>query len=116
MNLKDKTPIEICLALLSRSRCAVQVSAVISDNHGIFAWGWNNSGSSGYGIHAEIHAVTRANRSRIPNAILWVSARRKKNGRTVTARPCSECQPHLQGSKGFKHIMYRDGNGVWVKL
>jgi len=73
------------MALMGRSRCHVQVAAVLADRHGIFGWGWNSSGWDGYGLHAEAHALQRANRKRLAQATMWVVARRKRSGNPVTA-------------------------------
>lgn len=113
MQLKKANPMEVCLALLNRSQCAVQVSAVLADRHGIHAWGWNSMGGDGMGMHAELHALSRANRSRLADSTMWVCARRKRSGRPVLARPCSSCHPHLDG---IKRVTYCDGDGIWRNL
>jgi deoxycytidylate deaminase len=109
MNTKI-SPAELATTLLRRSSCAVQVAAVLQDRFGVFAWGWNSSGPTGYGQHAEAHAISRANPHRLMGATLWVAARRRRNGRTVTARPCEECQRIIHE---VGRIIYRDGNGIW---
>jgi len=77
-----------------RSDCGVQVAAVLSDNYGIFAWGWNSTGPDGMGLHAEKHVLSRANRKRIEGSKLTVFGRRKKSGGVVFARPCEKfCLP-----------------------
>lgn len=111
MNSK-RDPREIAETLLRRSSCAVQVAAVLSDRHGVFAWGWNSMGSSGYGQHAEMHALERANRERLAGlgATMWVAARRKRNGHMVTARPCAACRERL----GYVlKVWWRDKSGEW---
>ena len=78
---KNLTPRELALDLLDRSSCNVQVAAVLSDNHGIFAWGWNHNPTNPNkikGIHAEAHAISRSNKKRLENAVLTVAARRKR--------------------------------------
>jgi deoxycytidylate deaminase len=109
MNLKAH-PTEIAISLLNRSICAVQVAAVLVDNWGVYSWGWNHSGQSGYGEHAEAHCMRMSNKSRWEGSVLYIAARRKRNRRAVTARPCSECQKIIP--KGVR-VVYRDGNGVW---
>lgn len=110
---KNKDPRELVVQLLKRSGCAVQVAAVIEDDWGIHSWGWNHAGSNGYGQHAEAHAIDRLNKNRSTNSTLYVAARRKRNNRIVTARPCEDCQK-LIDFWGFDRVVYRDGNGVWV--
>lgn len=110
MNLKAH-PTEIATSLLRRSICAVQVAAVLVDSWGVYSWGWNSSGFTGMGEHAEAHCMSRSNRSRWEGSKLFIAARRKRNGRVVTARPCEECQKIIP--KGVR-VIYRDGNGVWV--
>jgi tRNA(Arg) A34 adenosine deaminase TadA len=99
------------LGLLSRSVCAVQVAAVLVDRKGAFGWGWNHSGADGLGEHAECHCIDRSNPHRLARAIMYIAARRKKNHRLVTARPCYQCQRAIWG---VGRIVYRDENGGWV--
>ena len=108
-------PREIATTLLRRSTCAVQVGAVIEDGWGVFGWGWNSSGRTGYGMHAEDHALARSNKGRLGGATLYVAARRRRNGKVVTARPCPDCQGLIQ-NWGIGRVWYRDGNGVWCCL
>lgn len=113
MNVKSQNPTDLVIGLLSRSTCAVQVAALLVDNHGVFAWGWNNMGPKGLGWHAEAHCLSRANRSRLPGSTLYVAAMRSRNGKIVTARPCLECQPKLTA---IGSVIYRDADGTWVKM
>lgn len=110
MNLSNKIPTDLAIDLLERSICAVQVSAVIVDSYGIFAWGWNHAGN-GYGCHAEAHAISRANPSRLSNASIYVAAKRYRNSKIVLARPCDDCMTHLKGLA----IWWRDKTGAWVR-
>lgn len=103
-------PRELVLALLKRSPCIVQVAAVLEDGTGVFAWGWNHSGPDGLGMHAEAHCLNRSNPHRLMCATMYVAARRRKNGRAVTAKPCPDCQRAVWG---VGRVIYRDGNGVW---
>lgn len=105
-------PRELVVQLLKRSQCSVQVASVIADDWGIHSWGWNNSGRDGYGQHAEDYAIERANKNRIPDSIIYVAARRLRNQRIVTARPCEDCE-RLIRSQGLYRVIYRDSNGVW---
>ena len=111
MRIKDLTPAELAMDLLGRSQCSVQVTAVLADNHGIAAWGWNSSGL-GYGLCAERHCLSRANRRRLGGATMWVVGRRKKSKNYVNARPCDVCMKALVK---VKKVMWFDGEG-WQEL
>ena len=113
MNLK-RDPTELAATLLNRSTCAVKVAAILLDKWGVFSWGWNSSGFSGMGEHAEAHAFHRANKRRTPYATMYVAAVRKRNGKMVTAKPCEACQRFIK--QWEIHVMYRDGNGIWRLL
>lgn len=106
-----RDPRELCQALLNRSKCHVQVAAVLADDYGVFGWGWNSSGPTGMGQHAEAHCLMRSNRGRIGSATLYIGARRLRNKRTVTAKPCEDCQKLI---KECRRVIYRDGGGKWV--
>ena len=113
MNLK-RDPTELATTLLNRSTCAVKVAAILLDKWGVFSWGWNSSGLSGMGEHAEAHCIRRANRNRIPGSIMYVAATRKRTGRVVTACPCLMCQKLI-----YKYgitVWYRNGYGGWWLL
>ena len=114
MNTKAD-PREIATTLLGRSVCSVQVAAVLRDRWGVFAWGWNTMGPEGLGQHAEAHAIGRANRSRLEGATMFVAASRKRNGRNVTAQPCSACW-RLTGAAGIRTVFFRNGEGKWQSL
>jgi len=109
----NRDPKELAVALLNRSKCAVQVAAVLADAYGVFGWGWNSSGPTGLGEHAEAHCLKRSNRGRVGSATLYVAARRsrKSGNRMVTAKPCSSCQQLI---KECRRVVYRDGLGRWV--
>jgi hypothetical protein len=100
----------LAVDLLSRSICAVQVAAVLEDRWGIFSWGWNHSGSDGYGQHAEAHSLSRANRDRLEGSTMWVAARRRKSGNPVCACPCEGCRAILGK---VRDVWYRDKSGQW---
>lgn len=110
----NRSPEEIAEAMMSRSVCAVQVGACIEDHHGVFSWGWNSVGSSGYGLHAEAHAIVRANADRLQHATIYVASQRRSSGNSVTSRPCIGCQILLQ-NKGISTIWWRDKTGLWIK-
>lgn len=111
--IKPRNPGELAIDLLNRSTCTVQVAAVIADAHGIFCWGWNGVGS-GLGIHAEHHAITRANRKRLQLATIYVASRRMRNQKTVNSKPCEDCQKLI--TKWELTAIYRDELGNWTKL
>lgn len=113
MLVKGKDPREIVIALINRSICAVKVGAVIVDRWGIHSWGWNSSGYTGLGEHAEAHAIRRCNRDRMGNSTLYVGAVRMRNNKIITAKPCEECMKLI---KGIGRVIYRNGEGEWVDL
>lgn len=102
-------PTELAIALMSRSQCAVQVGAVLVDVWGIHSWGWNSAGN-GFGEHAEAHCLRRANSRRLEGSTMYVAARRKRNGRPVTARPCEVCH---RLTRRVDRVVWRNRNGVW---
>ncbi len=95
------------------------MAAVISDNYGIFSWGWNHPGPKSEGIHAEQHALIRANRKRLKGARLTVAGLRKKSGNKVLSRPCDDedwsCLA-LARKAGIHAIEYHTKDGGWRKL
>ena len=113
MKLKHLHPSELAVDLLERSICSVQVASVIADKHGIHSWGHNHSGPTGFGLHAEVHALLRSNRKRLAKSTLYVCAKRKKSGSIVMAKPCAMCAKMI--SKVGK-VVYRDKKGDWVNL
>ena len=110
MNL-NRDPKQVVLELLDRSVCSVQVSSCIVDCHNrIIAHGWNHVGD-GYGQHAEMHALSRANPNRLVGASIYVAAQRFRNKKIILSRPCEECMPHLRGLT----IWWRNKEGQWVR-
>lgn len=82
------------------------MAAVLSDKYGIFAWGWNHLGNTGYGTHAEEHAISRANRNRLKGATITVYGIRRKT--PVFSRPCEQvCMPIIE-KVGIKEIQFFD--------
>jgi len=108
--IKPDDPRQLAIDLLARSPCSVQVAAVITDRHGIFSWGWNSIGD-GFGEHAEIAAIRRANKKRLDGAVIWVASRRRKSGNTVISKPCEHCQA-LINAWGLCEV-WRDKDGEW---
>lgn len=116
IKMKITTPRQLAIDLLDRSICCVQVAAVLSDIDGrIFAWGWNNSGISGMGQHAEQHAIMRANRARLKESTLTTAAKRRKSGNTVISLPCFDCMQILVKAK-IGNIEYRNKQGEWCTI
>lgn len=96
--------------ILMRSECSVKVGCAIEDQTGIVAWGWNSVGH-GFGIHAEHHAISRANRRRLAGATIYVASMRRKNGKLVTSKPCDACRRLI--NKWAIHVIWRDSSGNW---
>lgn len=112
MNVKSQDPRDLVLGLLTRSICAIQVAAILVDNHGAYAWGWNSVGG-GYGLHAEAHCLSRANKRRLSESIMYVAARRARNKKVLTARPCALCEPKV---RRVGKVIYRNAAGEWVEM
>lgn len=107
----QRDAIKLAKDISGRSICKVKVGAVLSDNHGIFAWGWNSPGPTCEGLHAEKYAISRANRKRLCGARLTVFASR--NGKMILARPCEKiCLPLLK-KHGLKIMEYTTKEGDW---
>lgn len=68
--------------LAERSRGVFRHAAVLSDNHGIFSWGWNHDE-----VHAEEHAIRRANRRRLSGSTMTLYGK-KRSGKVLLAKPC----------------------------
>lgn len=110
--MNTNLPVEvIAMRLLSRSKCAVAMSAVLSDHVGIVCWGWNvpHNDSS---IHAEQLCLKRANPKRIKGSTITIAGIRRKSGRLVAAYPCKQCLPLLR-AYGVKRVQFHDKLGVW---
>lgn len=108
--LKPRDPRELTEDLLNRSICSVQVAAVLADHGGIFSWGWNSAGL-GLGLHAEVHAIQRANRERLRGATIYVASQRRRNKKVVLSKPCEDCQRLID--KWDLRVFYRLANGEW---
>ena len=116
MKVKGQDPKDICLKLLKRSDCSVQVAAVLVDNRsgkGPYAWGWNHMGGEGFGEHAEIMCFKRASPKRVKNSILYVASQRKRNKKPVKSKPCAACWPVC---RQVSYIIYRDNDGEWKTM
>jgi deoxycytidylate deaminase len=111
--IKPNDPRQLAIDLLPRSTCSVQVAAVISDRHGIFAWGWNSVGN-GFGEHAEAAAIRRANKKRLKGADIYVASMRNRNKKTICSCPCPECYS-LIDNLGIDMVYFRDADGKWYE-
>src|SRR5687768_14972679 len=89
---KPASASELAIDILERSKCSVKVGAAIEDNNGILAWGWNSEGFDGMGLHAECHAIRRANKRRLAGSTIYVASQRNRNGKAITSKPCPDCQ------------------------
>lgn len=105
---KNIDPNELASIVAKRSECSVKVGAVIYDDHGIFSWGWNHSGSSGFGECAERHAIKRANRKRLKNATICVVSIRR--GKVITSLPCMKCAKVIQRA-AMAYVIARSPQG-----
>lgn len=111
--MNRRIPIQLLASEVSaRSVCKVKVGAVISDKTGVFSIGWNHVGG-GYGCHAEIHAIKRANKKRLPGSTIAVCGYYRRNNRPVNARPCANCMVLIR-KYNISAIEYRS-KGKWIK-
>lgn len=111
---KNVDPRWLAKELCDRSICAVRMAAVISDDEGIFAIGWNSPGEDGLGLHAEEHAISRANRRRLKGARITVAGFRRTS--KVKSRPCLEkCFPRIV-KVGITEIDYHAKDGRWATI
>ncbi len=110
---KPDSAAQLAIDILARSQCSVQVGAAISDNNGIFTWGWNSTGPSGFGQCAEKHAIARANKRRLTGATIYIAGIRRRNGKVVLSKPCDSCQKLID--KWQLKAVWRDVYGEWKK-
>ena len=100
----------LAIDLMERSPCQVKMAAVLTDMNGrIFSWGWNSIGMDGFGLHAEQHAIQRANRNRLRGSTISVAGRRKG---WVLSYPCATCLDRIRASRVVR-IEWLDKNGKW---
>ena len=109
--IKPRDPRELAIDLIPRSICQTRVAAVVCDASGnIISWGWNSSGPTGLGLHAEVHAIRRANRNRLWYGTVYVAGAYDR-GTLVKAKPCEKCQQLID--KFNMEVFYRDKSGRW---
>ena len=112
--IKPRDPRELAIDLLPRSICSVQVAAVVTDVSGnIISWGWNNVGS-GCGLHAEVHAISRANKARLWFGSVYVASQRRCNVKTINSKPCEDCQKVI--NKWMMDAYFRGPDGNWRRI
>jgi deoxycytidylate deaminase len=93
------------------------MGAVIVDKKGVLSWGWNHTktftapSGGGTGIHAEVHAIMRANPKRLVGSTIYVAGVRKRNIKSVESKPCDKCMHWIRLS-GITKIVYLD-KGKW---
>lgn len=110
---------ELAVALCFRSRCKTRMAAVLSDGHGVFAWGWNSPGPTGFGMHAEEHALSRANSRRVRGATITVAGLRygahaSRRRRFVVSAPCQDrCLPQLRKAR-IEAVEFVRADGTWA--
>lgn len=109
---KPSSAKQLAIDILARSTCLVQVGAAIADARGIFSWGWNSAGPDGFGLHAEGHAIFRANRRRLRGATICVASRWRSSGKLTPAKPCADCERLIR--KWNLKVYYRDRSGQWT--
>lgn len=108
----NRDPRELVVDLLPRSGCTVQCAAVIADHHGIFSWGINHMGFTGFGMHAECDAIRRSNRRRLRGSTIYVAGGYRGRVKMVTSKPCFACQKLI--NKWDLNVVYRDNVGRWI--
>ena len=110
MRLHKLTGAQLAIDILERSTCNVKVGAAIEDKDGrLISWGWNSAGPTGLGLHAECHAIQRANRRRLHYGTIYVASVRTKHGKPINSFPCEECYKLIVKYK--MRIVWHSTNG-----
>ena len=108
-----RDPRELVLALTKRADFKFQVACVIADKQGVFSWGWAHSLVNKYtSMHAEIHALSRANRERVKGAIMYVAATPRGQDRFVLAFPCDNCRLYLNNYQ-IRQVIFTTPSQTW---
>lgn len=105
-----QSPKDAALYYMKRSICTVQVGAVLWDKRGFVSAGWNHSGPSGMGEHAEENCLKRASHKRANGAVMWIAGRYKKSKNPVNSSPCAFCWLLL---KPCAYVCYRAKDSTW---
>ena len=109
----DPTALALKIALRSSPgpNNRYQIGAVIVEWGGrILSWGWNHPHEDRHkrSVHAEEHALARANPRRLNNAAIYVAGLRSGTGRIITARPCTACGNKLLHAGLTRFIFTRE--------
>jgi deoxycytidylate deaminase len=110
--VKTYDPVELAEIISRRSSCNVRVGAVATDSYGVFAWGWNSSGPTGYGECAELHMLKRANVRRLADSTVVVYSVRR--GKQICSIPCEKCMPRLKAAR--VHTVRCWNNDQWLEV
>lgn len=113
----NKDARELVVDLCGRSSYKIQMGAVLTDKNGrIFAWGWNHPSADGFTEHAEAHAVSRANPSRLRGSRLTVAGKKQKNGNWVLSKPCERKCLLMAMNLGISEVEFITPSGDWEFL
>ena len=104
-------PRELALLVARRADFNFQVGAVLADQRGVFSWGWAHWGDGHHSVHAEVHAIRRANPRRVKRATLYVAAIRRGQERLVLAAPCAACRRAITAA-GVHAVQYTSPQAV----
>ena len=103
---------ELALDILSRSTYKIsKMGAAIYDNFGIISWGWNhwhiNDSNKDIPptIHAEVHAIERANRRRLKGSSIAIACKMRGEKNIHLALPCEKCMKRIIKA-GIKKIIF----------
>lgn len=111
---RNRTIPQILEKLMDRSRCRVQMAALLLNKEGrIISKGWNHEGPDGFGECAEVHCLKRADPDRVITSVMWIAGRRRKSGNPVLAKPCAACHPLV---RQCLVVYYRTKAGAWEPL
>jgi deoxycytidylate deaminase len=88
-----------------------KTGAVITDSKGkIVSLGWSHmtmvSRARYYSMHAELHAILRANPKRLNGATIYI-ATVCKSGNVTSAKPCDACEAIIR-EVGIKSVVYTE--------
>lgn len=103
-------PIKVAqyVARRSTSHARYQIGAILTDQRDrIFSWGWAHPHNGKSSIHAEEHAIRRANPARLRGSTVIVAGYRVGTDRLICSRPCIRCHQRLQ-SVGVRKVIYSD--------
>lgn len=109
--------LELAKDLSQRSIIKIKVGAVIFNKNEILSWGWNNPGN-GLGDHAEHMAIRRLVRSNNLRGAsdLRIAVYSTRKGKTITSRPCSNCERLLRrfGIRGSVYYRKEEAEGRFL--